>query len=253
MLALHEDFPRRWTAEILPRRPLILPSRHFVYPADAEEVERGALEVLIQPLDVSLERPEVGLSNLESGPRAQPFLATCALGFRDPAAPTGVWSMPHPDWLCAVSGGYAYLIDVFEPSRFVFLRYRPVLEVLCFKRNAVQSLADIAQSETDDAQSAADDAQSATDDAQSLSGNAQSSWPSAPWVHGLLLFAGHHSILAWGRNGEAWKSDRLSSEGLTGLRIEAEDGGEVLRGYGWDLRTDRDVPFALDLRTGRKI
>lgn len=31
---------------MLAARPLILPPRHFVYPRDAEEVERGALEVL---------------------------------------------------------------------------------------------------------------------------------------------------------------------------------------------------------------
>src|SRR5579871_1105225 len=44
------SFPHTWTAEILAARPLILPPRHYVYPRDAEEVERGALEVLIRPL-----------------------------------------------------------------------------------------------------------------------------------------------------------------------------------------------------------
>src|SRR6202034_3462353 len=96
-------FPHNWTAEILPQRPMILPSRHYVYPGAVEEVERGALEVLVQP---------------EGDSPAEPFLATCALGFRDPATPTGIWAMPDPDWLCAVSGGYAYLINVFEPERF---------------------------------------------------------------------------------------------------------------------------------------
>jgi hypothetical protein len=41
-------FPHNWQAEILAARPLILPKRHFVYPLNAEEVERGALEVLIR-------------------------------------------------------------------------------------------------------------------------------------------------------------------------------------------------------------
>ena len=94
------SFPHKWTAEILPQRPMILPSRHYVYPGAVEEVERGALEVLIRPEGAS-----------------EPFLATCALGFRDPAAPTGIWAMPDPDWLCAVSGGYAYLVDVTAPDR----------------------------------------------------------------------------------------------------------------------------------------
>ena len=55
------SFPRRWQAEILPRRPLILPPRHFIYPRHAEEVERGALEILIRP-HAPLEPGAPGLS-----------------------------------------------------------------------------------------------------------------------------------------------------------------------------------------------
>ena len=112
--ASHLSFAHRWQAEILPARPAILPARHFVYPRDAEEVERGALELLV--------RPEAETS--------QPFLATCALGFRDPATPTGVWSAPNPNEICAVSGGYAYLIDTTNPQQFTMIPYRPVLAVL---------------------------------------------------------------------------------------------------------------------------
>jgi hypothetical protein len=107
------SFPHHWRAEILPARPAILPARHLVYPGEADEVERGALEVLIRP-------------EAES---AQPFLATCALGFRDPVVPTGIWAAPNPNAICAVSGGYAYIIDTTAPERFTMLPYRPVLEV----------------------------------------------------------------------------------------------------------------------------
>ena len=89
----------------------------------------------------------------------------------------------------------------------------------------------------------AGDTQSACDAAQSLSRIAQS------LRGGLILFVGHVSILAWGPDGEAWESPRLSWEGLTGLRIE----GGTLHGLGWDMKTDKDVPFALDLRTGLRI
>jgi hypothetical protein len=106
-------FPHSWKAEILPARPIILPARHFVYPLQVEEVERGALEILVRP---------------DAAPT--PFLATCALGFRDPAAPTGIWSTPSRHELCAVSGGYAYIIDTAAPERFTMLPYRPVLQVL---------------------------------------------------------------------------------------------------------------------------
>jgi hypothetical protein len=180
--AVDPAFPRRWQAEILPARPLILPSRHFVYPREAEEVERGALEVLV--------RPQHGL----------PFLATCALGFRDPAVPTGLWPAPNPDELCAVSGGYAYLIDTTAPERFAMIPFRPVMQVL-----------------------------------------------PAPEQE-MLLFIGHRAILAWGRSGQAWHSQKLSDEGVT---VTGVTGGK-LYGLGWNLFTDKETAFALDLRTGKR-
>jgi hypothetical protein len=68
-------------------------------------------------------------------------------------------------------------------------------------------------------------------------------------VAGLLLFAGHHSILAWGSNGQAWDSGKLSDEGLTISGIE--DG--VLHGAGWEMKTDKDMPFALELASGLRM
>ncbi len=108
---IDRTFPHRWRAEILGARPVILPPRHYTYPRQAEEVERGALEVMVAP---------------EGAP---PFLATCAHGFRDPIVPSGLWSTPNPEEICAVAGGYAYLIDTTAPERFTMLPYRPVLEV----------------------------------------------------------------------------------------------------------------------------
>jgi hypothetical protein len=178
------SFPHHWQAEILTARPLILPSRHFVYPTQAEEVERGALEVLIRPAKT-----------------AQEFLATCALGFRDPAVPTGLWSTPNPDEVCAVAGGYAYIIDTTAPERFTMIHFRPALEIRSITRL------------------------------------------------NLLLFAGHHSCLAWGQNGQAWRSEKLSSEGLTIASID----GHILHGQGWDMMTDKEIPFTLDLRTGQRL
>jgi hypothetical protein len=178
------SFPHQWQAEILPARPLILPPRHFVYPREAEEVERGALEVLVR-----------------SREGEQPFLATCALGFRDAAAPTGIWACPAAEEVCAVSGGYAYILDTTAPERFTMIPYRPVLEV----RAALEA--------------------------------------------GLLLFVGHHAVLAWGAGALAWESEKLSDEGVTVASIE----GGLLRGTGWSLRTDKETPFTLDLRTGLRV
>jgi hypothetical protein len=181
-LTLDMSFPHLWHAEVLPARPAILPARHHVYPRQAEEVERGALEVMVRP-----------------GDGAQPFLATCALGFRDPSVPTGLWSTPTPEGICAVAGGYAYVIDTSMPERFAMIPYRPVLRVV------------------------------------------------AAFEAGLLLFVGHRSILAWGRDGLAWESAKLSDEGVTINAVE----GLVLRGSGWQLLTDKETAFELDLRSGK--
>jgi len=181
--AVDLTFPHNWTAEILRARPLIVPRKQFVYPRQAEEVERGALEAMVRPAN------------------AEPFLATFALGFADPAAPTGIWSAPNPAWMCGVAGGYAYLVNTAEPEQFEQIEYRPVLEVRALAEQQ------------------------------------------------LLLFTGHHSLLAWGANGKAWQTARLSWEGVQITEIA----GDELRGLGWDLRTDRDVHFSVDLRTGAHV
>jgi hypothetical protein len=178
------SFAHNWTAEILAARPLILPGRSFVYPAQADEVERGALEVLVRPVG-----------------NGMPFLATCALGFRDLAVPSGVWATPHPEWMCAVAGGYAYLINTIRPDEFTMLPYRPVMQVF-----------------------------------------------PAP-LDGLLLFASNRTILAWAKAGQAWESQRLSDEGLAMISVE----NGVLRGMGWEMRSDQEIPFALDVRTGLRV
>ena len=175
------SFPAEWTVEVLTTRPLILPRRHFVYPADVEEVERGALELMVRPA------------------AADSFLATCALGFASPAVPTGVWSCPHSAMLCAMAGGYGYMIDTRAPEQGQQLEYRPVVEVRAI--------------------------------------------PEA----GLILFVSFHSIEAWGSAGRLWQTPRLSWEGV---RL-GEASATELRGWGWDMRTDRELEFVVDLGTGR--
>src|SRR5579859_1073552 len=175
------SFPATWRVEVLRGRPLILPRRQYIYPAAVEEVERGALELMVRPA------------------AAESFLATCALGFASPAVPTGVWTCPDPAMLCAVAGGYAYMIDTGAPERFQQISYRPVTEV--------KPLA----------------------------------------TAGLLILASFHSIEAWGAGGRLWQTARLSWEGV---RLGEASATEV-KGWGWDMRTDREMPFIIDLKTGR--
>jgi hypothetical protein len=63
----------------------------------------------------------------------------------------------------------------------------------------------------------------------------------------LLLLAGFHTIAAIGVAGLLWETARLTWEGLTlgGIR------DNQLHGLGWDMRTDCELPFTVDLSTGR--
>jgi hypothetical protein len=164
---------------------LIAPARQFIYPqqiaGEEDALARGALQLMVRPANGGT------------------FLATCALGFTDPAMPTGVFACPTPDEMCAVAGGYAYVIDTAQPEHCTHIVLKPVVEV------------------------------------RSL------------MAEGLLLFVGFHSIVAWGRSGIAWESARLSWEGVRITNID----GDVLRGTGWNLMTDREVAFSLDLLTGQ--
>ena len=184
MTASPETFPHTWRAEILKSPPLITPARHFTYPqqiaGEEDAMARGALQLLIHPAE------------------GQTFLATCALGFTDPTMPTGIFPCPNPQHLCAVAGGYAYLIDTDHPEHSIHIPMKPVTEVRPIP------------------------------------------------THDLILFAGFHAILAWNAEGIAWQTARLSWEGLRLTHIE----DDTLHGFGWNLLTDREAPFTVDLLTG---
>lgn len=109
------EFEREWTAEVLGGAPLIAPARRYVYPqrvpGEEDALGRGALEVMVQAA--------VGGT----------FLATCVRGFADASMPTGVYGCPAAWEMCAVAGGYAYVIDTRAPERFTQVAMRPVVEV----------------------------------------------------------------------------------------------------------------------------
>jgi hypothetical protein len=178
------SFPHDWRAEVLAKPPLIAPARQFTYPrqvaGEEDALARGALLVQVHPA------------------AGGDFLATCALGFSDPTMPTGIFACPNPSELCAVAGGYAYLIDTAAPERSTHIPLKPVTEVLVLAEQ------------------------------------------------GVLVFVGFHVIVAWGREGLAWQTARLSWEGI---RIAGVEGGELC-GFGWNLMTDKEVAFSVDLSSG---
>lgn len=180
-------FPHNWTVDVLTAAPMIAPARQFTYPlqiaGEEDALARGALQLMV--------RPAVGGM----------FLASCALGFTDPNMPTGVFACPNPVEICAVAGGYAYVIDTAHPERSTHIALKPVVEVKVLTEAR------------------------------------------------LLVFVGFHSITAWGEQGLAWETQRLSWEGVHITGIDSS----TLHGTGWDLMSDKEVAFTVDLATGRHL
>jgi hypothetical protein len=183
-----EGFAKEWRAEVLSGAPMIAPARQFTYPrqvaGEEDAMARGALLVMVHPAG--------------GGASASPFLATCALGFTDPAMPTGIYACPNAREMCAVAGGYAYIVDTATPERATQIPLKPVAEVVVLVE------------------------------------------------HGLLVFVGFHAMVAWSAQGLAWQTARLSWEGI---RVSGVEDG-ALRGFGWEMMSDKEVEFAVDLRTG---
>jgi hypothetical protein len=178
------SFAHSWHVEMLAAPPLIAPARQFTCPrqiaGEEDTLARGALHLLVHPQQDA------------------PFLATCALGFQDASMPSGVWACPDAQQLCAVAGGYAYVLHPREPERCTQVDLRPVVEVRALPEQQ------------------------------------------------LLLFVGFHTLLAWDANGQRWQTKRLSWEGIRLTKIAEQ----TLHGFGWDLMTDQEIPFAVDLSTG---
>jgi hypothetical protein len=98
-----------------------------------------------------------------------------------------------------VVGGYAYVVNVTDPTIWFQVEQRPVVDLRA-----------VAKAE-------------------------------------LLLFTGFTSATAVGKTGIVWQSERLSWEGV---RITTVESGK-LHGFGWDVMSDQEVPFEVDLKTGK--
>ena len=187
------SFPHDWRAEVLARPPLIAPARQFTYPqqvaGEEDALARGALLVLVHPAG--------------AGKTGGDFLATCALGFTDPAMPTGIFACPNPRELCAVAGGYAYVLDTAVARA---LHPHPA-------------------------------------QAGRRSPRPRRARPAR------LRRLPRDRRVGQGRSRLADRAPQLGRNPRHRLRADA-NGTAALHGFGWNLTTDKEVEFSVDLRTG---
>ena len=177
-------FPHRYEARMLDGPPPVHPlEKLYHFPVELEEGDRAGSYVRIVPV---------------TGPAWSGFFA---LGFGSEQVVSAICACPDPDSICVVAGGYAYVVNVTDPAKWLQVEQRPVVDL------------------------------------QVVSG------PS------LILFGGFTSITAVGKTGIVWQTERLSWEGLRITRIE----DEKLHGFGWDVMSDKEVAFEVDLTTGRHV
>lgn len=183
-LKLDFVFPRNYEVTILNAPPPVHPMEKLHhYPVELEEGDRAGAYLRVVP------RP----------PAINPWYGFFAVGFDSDQVVNAVCSCPDSDALCAVAGGYAYVVAATDPARWFQIEQRPVVDVRA--------------------------------DPES----------------GLLLFAGFTAITALGREGVRWTTAKLSWEGVS----MAEIGDGKLHGRGWDAMSDKEVPFEVDLATGK--
>jgi hypothetical protein len=175
-------FPRNYEVRMLEEGPPVHPiEKLYHYPVELEEGDRNGAYLRVMP-------------------KGKPaWVGFFAQGFDSEQVISEVCSSPDPESFCIVVGGYGYLMKASDPSRWLRVEQKPVVDLLVASQQ------------------------------------------------GLLIFAGFTSITAIGASGVAWTTERLTWEGLTITEIQ----GDILRGKGWDAIADKEVPFEVDLKTGK--
>lgn len=181
-LSVNYVFPHNYEVRVLESYSLVNPAEKLhQYPAALEEGDRSGLYLRVVP---------------EGSPS---WIGFFFKGFDSPEVAHGIFSCPDPNWICAVASGYAFLVDVSNPERWIQIEQRPVVEL-----RAVPELE-------------------------------------------LLLFVGFTSITILGESQRICTTERLSWEGISISGIQ----GSCLHGMGWDAVADKEVPFELDLISGK--
>jgi hypothetical protein len=175
-------FPRNYQISLLDSAPLVHPLEAvYHFPVELEEGDRAGAYLRVVP---------------QGGPAWSGFFV---LGFNSEQVVNAISACPDPDSVCVSVGGYAYVVNVTDPTNWFQVEQRPVVDL----RVAAEAE--------------------------------------------LLLLTGFTSLTAVGKTGIAWQSEQLSWEGLRITRVE----GGKLHGFGWDVISDQEVPFDVDLKTGK--
>lgn len=113
------DFPRNYEIKLLHSAPPVHPvEKLYHYPVELEEGDRAGVYLRVTPGGMV------------------PWTGFFALGFDADPVINALCSCPDPDWLCAVAGGYAYVVKSSDPKQWFRIEQLPVtaLRVLTVER-----------------------------------------------------------------------------------------------------------------------
>ena len=105
-------FSRNYEIKALESYSLAHPAEKlYQFPAQIEEQDRTGVYARVIPKN------------------APPWVGFFALGFDSEQVANGIYSCPDPDSLCVAVGGYVYIVNAADPSTWVQVEQRPVIEV----------------------------------------------------------------------------------------------------------------------------
>lgn len=111
-LKLDFTFPRNYEVKLLDSEPPVHPMEKLHhYPVELEEGDRAGAYLRVVPREGAA------------------WTGFFALGFESDQVVNAVCSCPDPDSLCAVAGGYAYVVKAADPAQWFRIEQRPVMEL----------------------------------------------------------------------------------------------------------------------------
>jgi hypothetical protein len=113
-------FPHHYEVKLLSTAPPVHPvEKVHHYPMELEEGDRAGAYVRVAPST------------------GAPWTAFFALGFDSPQVVNAICSCPDPDSLCAVVGGYAYVVYAADPAQWFRVEQRPVVDLRALARQGL--------------------------------------------------------------------------------------------------------------------